>query len=836
MLDGGVATNDQEETTDAHVQMMKAAGIFTETINRGELSMASMSQSCSTTSVASSSVSSSSAQGGKEQARASSVPSSSTSRSSTGSVRKPMVASSEVSSSSRGVTVHLAKTNTSNGQRVYDKQMNCKFCDVLSTNLCKHLFSKIHQNEPEIAEILSKPKKSKEREWLLEKVRNQGNYQHNCRVLEVQEGILIPWRSPTQPVDPSNYIPCTFCLGFFLRKELWRHEHSCKFKTETKKGRRVIGRAESLLPSKISCSQGFREDIIASMHSDEITQIAKNDLVITRYGEKLYQKYGHTESKRGFIRQKIRELARFLQAARKVDSDITGLDSCLIPNKFPQVVLAAKRLCSYDGVRNIYGNPSLAVKLGHSIKKCAGIVRNQALMSGDAEIQKTSACFRELCESEWKDISSCALSTLEGRKYNKPHVLPLTEDLKKVTNYLGENRKKCLSALRSNPTSSTWLNLAKVCLANIIMFNRRRSGEASRMLVSNFEDARNNCQPSDDILAALSEMEKQLVNSFFRVEVPGKRGRKVPILFTAAMKDEVEELLRTRERVGVNVDNKYVFARPNFGSENYIEGHTCLHEAVEESGAACPQNITSTKLRKHLATVSQILNLTEHELEQVCGFLGHNISVHRDFYRLPQDTFQLAKVSRLLIAAENGQIAQFQGKSLEDIQLEQDLEFDKSEFEENDISEAEGEPTRMEPAESDEEPTRIEPAESDEEPTRIEPAESKKKTKKTELVQGENSKHRRPEKRKNASQDYASTETFVGKRKDFLYSHQADLIRCHFKAHIDRYAVPKKAECEDLIKKEPTLHNKTWLKIKCTVRNEIEKKKREVRKLQNRKY
>ncbi|KAK7474936.1 hypothetical protein BaRGS_00033823, partial [Batillaria attramentaria] len=68
-----------------------------------------------------------------------------------------------------------------------------------------------------------------------------------------------------------------------------------------------------------------------------------------------------------------------------------------------------------------------------------------------------------------------------------------------------------------------------------------------------------------------------------------------------------------------------------------------MEEAVQHSGAKNPQDITSTKLRQHLATVTQLLNLNGHELEQVCGFLGHNISVHGEYYRLPQDSYQLAK-------------------------------------------------------------------------------------------------------------------------------------------------------------------------------------------------
>ncbi|KAL8619379.1 hypothetical protein ACOMHN_057021 [Nucella lapillus] len=70
------------------------------------------------------------------------------------------------------------------------------------------------------------------------------------------------------------------------------------------------------------------------------------------------------------------------------------------------------------------------------------------------------------------------------------------------------------------------------------------------MLISDFEVAKSNSQPEDDILEALSEMEKQLVDNFMRVEVRGKRGRKVPVLLTSHMRAEIEELLLHRQQVG----------------------------------------------------------------------------------------------------------------------------------------------------------------------------------------------------------------------------------------------------------------------------------------------
>ncbi|RXN35813.1 G2 M phase-specific E3 ubiquitin- ligase-like protein [Labeo rohita] len=88
---------------------------------------------------------------------------------------------------------------------------------------------------------------------------------------------------------------------------------------------------------------------------------------------------------------------------------------------------------------------------------------------------------------------------------------------------------------------------------------------------------------------------------------------------------------------------------------------------ADACGAEDPQNLGSTNLRKQIATISQVMNLKENELDQLADFLGHDIRVHREYYRLPQSTIQLAKISKLLIAMEKGRVKNIQGKSLDEI-------------------------------------------------------------------------------------------------------------------------------------------------------------------------
>ncbi|XP_076128614.1 uncharacterized protein LOC143117439 isoform X1 [Alosa pseudoharengus] len=57
-------------------------------------------------------------------------------------------------------------------------------------------------------------------------------------------------------------------------------------------------------------------------------------------------------------------------------------------------------------------------------------------------------------------------------------------------------------------------------------------------------------------------------------------------------------------------------------------------------------------------------------MDQLADFLGHNIAVHRKFYRLPEGTLQLAKVSKVLMAMERGCLMDYKGKNLDEIEID----------------------------------------------------------------------------------------------------------------------------------------------------------------------
>ena len=116
------------------------------------------------------------------------------------------------------------------------------------------------------------------------------------------------------------------------------------------------------------------------------------------------------------------------------------------------------------------------------------------------------------------------------------------------------------------------------------------------------------------------------------------------------MQQALDLLVSKRQECGVPQENIYLFARPYAFS--FYRGSDCLRHFAKACGAKSPVSLTSTKLRKQTGTLSQVLNLTNTELDQLAGFLGHDIRVHRQFYRHPEGTLQLAKIRKVLMALE----------------------------------------------------------------------------------------------------------------------------------------------------------------------------------------
>ncbi|KAI7790437.1 hypothetical protein IRJ41_024412 [Triplophysa rosa] len=559
-----------------------------------------------------------------------------------------------------------SKSPTKSAKFLKSQVNYCFVCEKPQTKFARHLERHVNENA-EIAQALQFPKSSKDRKVLLEKFRNLGNFKHNSIVKTTGSGCLKVKRSSKQSSSPETYDYCLYCKGMLSRKELSRHMKRCALRPENnvEEGPKLRERVFGIASAQSTMSQPISSElwsVLGKMHKDDVSTAIRNDHYLMQFAQSLFNKHGSDRSKHEYIRQKVRELGRLLVTLRHT-TRIHNMEEAVKPGNFFILTSAVKRVSGFDPENSTFKAPSLALKIGHSLRKISDLIMCRALMEEDQEVIDSIRRFHTLHETKWSElVSHSALSNLSEAKYNKSNRLPLAKDVQKLQLYLGQQVELTKEKLADNPTAGTYAALAKVTLCQVILFNRRREGEVARMTVKNFED-RDMSQLNDDISTGLTEVEKRLCKQFARVELRGKKGRKVAVILTSDMTANLSLLISKRKECGVTENNNYLFAIPC--SDGHYRGQ--FGQFADACGAEDPQNLRSTNLRKQIATISQVMNLKDNELDQLADFLGHDIRVHREYYRLPQSTIQLAKISKLLMAMEKGSVKDIQGKSLDEI-------------------------------------------------------------------------------------------------------------------------------------------------------------------------
>ena len=332
------------------------------------------------------------------------------------------------------------------------------------SKIARHYIN-IHSKEKEVTKALSHDKSSKLRKKELEKLRLLGNYHHNIQVLETRCGHLLVMRRPSdfEETKPEDFLPCSYCFGFIRKNELWRHCKTCAFKDNNdvedenseQKYKNIQQKSKILLMAHLKPSESrLLQEVVASMKSDEVTMAAKNDELIMKYGANTVEKLGGDRLHE--VSQGLRQLSRLLIDLRRNNTETTlmTLKDFMKPQYFDKIIISVKNMCGFEesGKTKTVGVPSLALKLGYSLKKCMAILTGQALREKDNTLLTDQQNLEKLMDSEWNDrISHHSLTTLHGRKFNQIDLLPLIEDLEKLRKHLLQRISVLMKALKENP-------------------------------------------------------------------------------------------------------------------------------------------------------------------------------------------------------------------------------------------------------------------------------------------------------------------------------------------------------------------------------------------------
>ncbi|XP_039675540.1 uncharacterized protein LOC120570916 isoform X5 [Perca fluviatilis] len=549
----------------------------------------------------------------------------------------------------------------------------CYVCGKGFAKLTRHLLRHADE-EPEIAEALALPQNSTDRKRIFDELRNWGNYLHNKEVLKNNSGELKLRRRPsTTVIDPKTHVHCLYCKGMYGRKDMWRHVARCPSKTSnpaTGGKTRVLGEiALAELPLSKKIPSAVRK-LLSNMKQDEIASAVQNDFLLIQLAQNLCEKYGNNSSEH--IRQKLREMGRLLLALR--EKSIFSFEDAIKPKNFFRVVEAVKDLAGFDEKMQSYNKPSLALKLGHSLKKIGTIVLTGADCNEQMRDTKT---FMKLCAKEWSEhVSQTALASLSGRRVNNPSTIPFTRDVQAFFRYLQTTTASAIESMEKHESQQVYNALCKVTLAQASVLSKC-APEVSKMTLKTFQER-------DDSTQVLSK-------HFIRINIPNRTGQNVAVLLTSELVSAITLLVNKRKACGVHKDNPFLFAKPDSSPTSLHHGRVCIRAFSILCHAKNPEHLRAMHFHKHIARVFQILYLENDELDHLAKLLGHNIRADKDYYRLPEAAVELAKIAKLLLAMEKGSLERFEGNSLDQIEIEDELEPDVQDNSENSDAEEDNE-------------------------------------------------------------------------------------------------------------------------------------------------
>lgn len=376
------------------------------------------------------------------------------------------------------------------------------------------------------------------------------------------------------------------------------------------------------------------------MKGDDIAFEAKKDLLIAHFGESYLKK--HRRERMSYAcSNRMRELSRLLIQYREIscNSHVT-LEELIRPKNFDAVISAVRVISGYDPVKKTFRSPSLAMHLGTSLKAVCDelfhlIIKESKGFQCNSGEQKDIHLndvknFKKLINSRWNtELSSLANKDLQEKKWNKHLLMPLVTDVKKFRDEALKLAFDCVKLFsENNDTNDTYKLLVQCSLALLILFNRRRIGDVQFLKIQNYtNDRKVNCSDFENVL---TNTEKILTTKYKRVLNCGKGSRVVVILVPENLQKCIDVLLKNRQKY-IKPENEYVFATP--GSKvKWGKGDVAFRTLANRMQLENPEAISSNKLRKHIATVMQILNLSKEDMKQFCNFMGHTEKTHQEFY------------------------------------------------------------------------------------------------------------------------------------------------------------------------------------------------------------
>lgn len=537
------------------------------------------------------------------------------------------------------------------------KKNYCPYCKKFTTKFARHL-QLLHADILEVRRFKILPARSKERQSIIQSIRLNGIYMHNTQQ-EHNSGQFIVSRCPLRSDRrvPTDYLPCSNCKTFVMKKNLRRHYLRCMdLNADGKRGtsvssKKLVSRIHDVANDILRCT------VFPVLQDCEVVDRIRYDELAILYGNKMCDKYT-LPHQHDMIRAHLRLLGRFKQSLCDARPDITELTQVFHPKNYDSVHEAINLCAKFNVTIQSYETPTVATSLVTMIKKCCNIFKVMCLKQQNHEEKRLAEDFELVFGSETPiSINRKVQEDAALRLRRKKVVLPTEGDIQKLHKYLMKIRDDSFKILSKAFCQESWLSLAEATLVLVQLFNRRRAGETERIQILDLTN-RDTIDETEysAIYNNLTQEEKDVINSYTRITLRGKLGRTVPLIMHQHIVAAIEMILKHRSAAGVPEHNPFIFGLPNptDNRAKYLRACKLMRTFSTASGASMPSTLRGTVLRKHIATFCSKINARDETVSELAEFMGHREQIHRDVYRQTLAERQLVNISNVLEMGQGG--------------------------------------------------------------------------------------------------------------------------------------------------------------------------------------
>lgn len=524
----------------------------------------------------------------------------------------------------------------------------CPYCLKDQKNLTEHV-KRRHPTQPDVIKMVADMKKNPGSKEPSKKLIFVADIMYNTDK-KLNKGNLRVCRAPQSTKTANDFTNCPKYNMTLSAAEFRFHATSC-MKISGKFCRNLVQLGKDYIKkcSPLAC-EALKIKVLFRMRNDTITRGLKYDDLIIVYGNELVY-HLRKDHHRGNISNQLRRLERL-----KIAYGVKKFCDAIHPSDSVKMVEAIEKLARGSSDKNFTDDltyPTLAQNLRTLVVAVCESFKNSLVkedkLTMSVRVQNYIDCFSRDFRTR---LSRLCQESHSSQRRHKDTSLPSQEDICKLYNYLKNKRMELCKSLKNTFSEKTYLELQKVTLCSLQVYNRRRPGDVERILLEDYTTMKQ-LNTEDTKNFHLSPGLIDLSREFSLLYTRGKLNRDIKLLVTPDVRVCIDVLLESRHMMNISPRNKYLFGLPvtPIYDTRHPSAYVILNRIVKSLDLENNSLITATKLRKHLATSCIKLNLSDNELIDLASFMGHNVNVHKSVYRKNQVQSEIPKFLTFISAA-----------------------------------------------------------------------------------------------------------------------------------------------------------------------------------------